>query len=333
MEQPHLFYRQHPAYWKKRGNCRIVRPHPPENTGISHFQSGPRNMPTAAEVSKGTLYVVGTPIGNLRDITLRALEILSAVDCIAAEHIQHAQKLLAGHALHTTHARIMPLHQHNESSAVEKIIELLESGKSIALISDAGTPAISDPGALLVQQVLARNLPVVPIPGANAALCALSASGLIAPHFFFYGFLPAKSGERQRKLAGLKTLYACTLVFYEAPHRVLECVMDMVAVLGTSREITFARELTKLFETIYTCTLGEALDWLQADANRLRGEFVLLLAPAAEPGQEDISPQAVHALAILQRELPLKQAVQLAAEMTGESRKKLYARALLEQKV
>lgn len=291
-------------------------------------------MPTAAKVSKGTLYVVGTPIGNLRDITLRALEILSAVDCIAAEHVQHAQKLLAGHALHTTtHARIMPLHQHNEGSAVEKIVELLESGKSVALISDAGTPAISDPGALLVQQVLARNLPVVPIPGANAALCALSASGLIAPHFFFYGFLPAKSGERQRKLAGLKTLYACTLVFYEAPHRVLECVADMAAVFGVTRGITFARELTKLFETIHTCALREALDWLQADENRLRGEFVLLLAPAEEPGQEDISPQAVRTLAILQRELPLKQAVQLAAEMTGESRKKLYARALLEQKV
>lgn len=289
-------------------------------------------MPTAAGVSKGTLYVVGTPIGNLRDITLRALEILSAVDCIAAEHIQHAQKLLAGHALHTTSTRIMPLHQHNEGSAVEKIIELLESGKSVALISDAGTPAISDPGALLVQQVLARSLPVVPIPGANAALCALSASGLIAPHFFFYGFLPAKSGERQRKLAGLKTLYACILVFYEAPHRVLECVADMAAVLGATREITFARELTKLFETIHTCALGEALDWLQADENRLRGEFVLLLAPAEEPGQEDISPQAVHTLAILQRELPLKQAVQLAAEITGESRKKLYARALLERK-
>jgi len=274
--------------------------------------------------------VVGTPIGNLRDITLRALEVLSAVDCIAAEHVQHAQKLLAGHTLPAT-SRILPLHQHNEGNAAEKIIGLLRSGKSVALISDAGTPAISDPGALLVQQVLAQHFPVVPVPGASAALCALSASGLIAPHFFFYGFLPAKSGERQRKLAGLKTLYACILVFYEAPHRILESVADMVAVLGATREITFARELTKLFETIHTCALGEAPDWLQADENRQRGEFVLLLAPAEEPDQEDISPQAVHTLSVLQRELPLKQAAQLTAEITGESRKKLYARAL-EQK-
>ncbi len=287
-------------------------------------------MPAAAGIAKGTLYVVGTPIGNLRDITLRALEVLSAVDCIAAEHVQHAQKLLAGHALPAT-SRILPLHQHNEGNAAEKIIGLLRSGKSVALISDAGTPAISDPGALLVQQVLAQHLPVVPVPGASAALCALSASGLIAPHFFFYGFLSAKSGERQRKLASLKTLYACILVFYEAPHRILECVADMVAVFGVAREITFARELTKLFETIHTCALGEASDWLQADGNRQRGEFVLLLASIEEPDQGDISPQAVHTLSILQRELPLKQAVQLAAEITGENRKKLYTRAL-EQK-
>ena len=288
-------------------------------------------MSAAVEVSKGTLYVVGTPIGNLRDITLRALEVLSVVDFIAAEHVQHAQKLLAGHTLPAT-SRILPLHQHNEGNAAGKIIELLRSGKSVALISDAGTPAISDPGALLVQQVLIQNLPVVPIPGASAVLCALSASGLIAPHFFFYGFLPAKSGERQHRLTGLKTLYSCILVFYEAPHRVLECVADMVAVFGMTREITFARELTKFFETIHTCSLGEAQDWLQADENRQRGEFVLLLAPAEEPDQEDISLQAVHTLAILQRELSLKQAVQLAAEITGESKKKLYARALLEQK-
>jgi len=300
---------------------------------LQPFLAGVMNMPTAAGVSRGTLYVVGTPIGNLRDISLRALEVLSAVDCIAAEHVQHAQKLLAGHLLSSAHARIMPLHQHNEDSAAHKIIALLEQGKAVALISDAGTPGVSDPGALLVQQVRARNLPVVPVPGASAALTALSASGLIAPHFFFYGFLPTKSGERQRKLASLKILYACIPIFYEAPHRILECVADMQAVFGAAREITFARELTKLFETIHTCSLGEALDWLQSDENRQRGEFVLLLAPVEEPQQEEISPQAVQTLAILQRELPLKQAVQLAAEMTGESRKKLYARALLEQKI
>lgn len=288
-------------------------------------------MSIAAGVSKGTLYVVGTPIGNLCDITLRALQTLSAVDYIAAEHIRSAQKLLVRHTIH--HTRIMSLHQHNEGSAAEKIIGLLENNQSVALITDAGTPGISDPGALLVQKVRARKLPVVPIPGANAALCALSASGLIAPHFFFHGFLPVKSGERQRRLSSLKTLYACILIFYEAPHRIFESVADMVAIFGAAREITFARELTKVFETIHTCMLGEATEWLCADKNRLKGEFVLLLAPAKEPEQaEDISHETGRILATLQRNLPLKQAVQLAAEITGENKKKLYARALIEQK-
>lgn len=286
-------------------------------------------MLTAAEVSKRTLYVVATPIGNLCDITLRALEILSRVDYVAAEHIQSAHKLLARHAIHP---RMLPLHQHNEEDAAQKIIGLLNNDQSVALITDAGTPGISDPGALLVQTVRARGFRVVPIPGANAALCALSASGLIAPHFFFYGFLPTKSGERQRKLTMLKTLYVSILVFYEAPHRILESVEDMIAVFGTAREITFARELTKLFETIHTCALGDAISWLREDENRLKGEFVLLLAPAAKPERtEDVSPETDHTLTTLLKSLPLKQAVQLAAEITGENRKKLYAFALTKQ--
>lgn len=284
----------------------------------------------AEEVSKRTLYVVGTPIGNLGDITLRALAILSAVDYIAAEHIQSAHKLLTRH---TIQARIMPLHQHNESHAAAKIVELLHDNKSVALITDAGTPGISDPGALLVHRIRAQGYRVVPVPGANAALCALSASGLIAPHFYFYGFLPAKSGERRRKLVALKNLSACILVFYEAPHRVLESVADMIAVFGGARDITFARELTKLFETIHTCALGDAIDWLQADENHLKGEFVLLLSPVTLLARFDaISLEAEHTLAVLQKNLPLKQAVQLTAEITGESRKKLYAVALEKQK-
>lgn len=277
--------------------------------------------------------MVATPIGNLRDITLRALDVLAAVDYVAAEHIHSAQKLLTAHTIGSGHTRFLALHQHNEMQVAEKIIRLLKQGKTIALISDAGTPAISDPGAQLVQQIRMQNLPVVPIPGANAACSALSVSGLIAPHFFFCGFLPTKRGERQRKLASLLTLYATILVFYEAPHRVLESVADMAAVFGADRTITLARELTKLFETIHTCTLGEAADWLQADENRLKGEFVLLLAPVSESDRQEISPDALNTLKILLRDLPLKQAVQLTAEITGDSKKKLYAQALLEREI
>ncbi|MDT8363698.1 MAG: 16S rRNA (cytidine(1402)-2'-O)-methyltransferase [Nitrosomonas sp.] len=278
---------------------------------------------------KGILYVVATPIGNLSDITLRALEVLSQVKVIAAEHIQIAQKLLSRHGIAT---RTIPVHQHNESYAAEKIIQFLMNNESVALITDAGTPAISDPGAKLVRNVREQGFSVVPIPGANAAISALSASGLLAPHFFFYGFLPVKSAERQRKLAVLDSLYTCILVFYEAPHRVLETVADMVHIFGAEREIIFARELTKVFETIHACALGNATEWLQADSNRLRGEFVLLLTAIAPPSQtEPLSPQTAQTLAILQKNLPLKQAVQLTAEITGENRKKIYAFALQKQ--
>ncbi len=279
---------------------------------------------------KGILYVVATPIGNLSDITFRAIEVLSGVEVIAAEHIQTAHKLLSRYGVST---RVMSVHQHNEVSAADKIVSYLANNQSVALITDAGTPAISDPGAKLVGSVREQGFSIVPIPGANAAITALSASGLLAPHFFFYGFLPTKSAERQRKLTALKSIYACILVFYEAPHRILETVADMVHIFGVEREITFARELTKVFETIYTCTLGEAIAWLQADTNHLRGEFVLLLAAIEQlPQIESVSPQARQALAILQKNLPLKQAVQLTAEISGESRKKIYAIALEEQK-
>jgi len=287
-------------------------------------------LPIVQKEIKGILYVVATPIGNLSDITLRALSILSGVEVIAAEHVQIAHKLLSRHGITT---RVIPVHQHNENSAVGKIISFLNNNQSVALITDAGTPAISDPGAKLVRGVREQGFNVVPIPGANAAISALSASGLLAPHFFFYGFLPAKSAERQRKLAALKSLYACILVFYEAPHRILETVADMARTFGVERDVTFARELTKVFETIHTCALGDAITWLQADANRLRGEFVLLLAAIEPPLQtEFLNPQAEQILAILQKDLPLKHAVQLTAEITGENRKKLYAIALEKQK-
>jgi len=275
-------------------------------------------------LQKSALYVVATPIGNLRDISLRALEVLSGVDVVAAEDTRTSGHLLAHHGIHT---KLLAVHQHNERGAATKIIGLLAEGKSVALVTDAGTPGISDPGAVVVQGVREQGYKVIPIPGANAAICALSAAGVAAPHFLFYGFLPAKSAARQRELTSLKTL-AATLVFYEAPHRIIECVTDLHAVLGSERQITVARELTKLFEAIYTCPLGDALAWLQADANRQKGEFVLLLSGAETPPSNAISDPAQHALKSLLAELPLKQAVKLAAEISGENKNALYDLAL-----
>lgn len=275
-------------------------------------------------LEKSALYVVATPIGNLSDISLRALDILAKVDTVAAEHIQNSGRLLAAHAIT---ARLISLHQHNETAVAGKILDLLDSGKSVALVTDAGTPGISDPGAILVRRVRERGYPVVPVPGANAAICALSAAGIMNPHFLFYGFLPAKTVLRKRELAALQA-QSCTLVFYEAPHRILECVTDMIEIFGSQREMTIARELTKLFETIHSGTLEEVLAWLQADANQQRGEFVLLLSGAEILDKSEISDQARHALGCLLAELPLKQAVKLAVEITGENKNSLYQLAL-----
>lgn len=272
-----------------------------------------------------TLYVVATPIGNLRDISLRALDVLAAVDVIAAEDTRSTGHLLAHHSIV---GKMMALHQHNERAAAEKIMALLAAGKSVALVSDAGTPGISDPGAILVNLVRQQGYPVVPIPGANAAVCALSASGITAPHFLFYGFLPAKASARKRELESLKS-QPHTLVFYEAPHRILECVADLAAVLGGDRQITIARELTKMFETLHTCALGDAMVWLQADANQQKGEFVLLVSGAEVQAETGISEQHRRTLNLLLADLPLKQAVKLAAEITDENKNALYDLALL----
>jgi 16S rRNA (cytidine1402-2'-O)-methyltransferase len=269
------------------------------------------------------LYVVATPIGNLRDITLRALEVLAAADVLAAEDTRNTAHLLTHHAISAN--KLIALHQHNERGGAEKIIALLQAGKSVAFVSDAGTPAISDPGALLVQAVRAAGLRVIPIPGASAAIAALSASGLNEPHFMFYGFLPNKSAARRTVLKSLIS-YPGTLVFYEAPHRIVECVADLCAVLGGKRQIVLAREITKLFETIHTCALCDAEAWLQSDSNQQRGEFVVMVSGAVpEPG---LSAETLAVLSTLLDELPLKQAVQLAAKITGASRNELYQRAL-----
>lgn len=275
-------------------------------------------------LEKSALYVVATPIGNLSDISLRALDILAKAEVIAAEHVQNSKHLLAAHAIT---AKLIALHQHNESAVAGKIVTLLESGKSVALITDAGTPGISDPGAIVVRRVREGGYQVVPVPGANAAICALSAAGIMNPHFLFYGFLPTKSGLRKRELTALKS-HPYTLIFYEAPHRILECIADMIDIFGAQRGVTLARELTKLFETIHGGTLAEALSWLQADMNQQKGEFVLLLSGAEAPDKSEISDQARHTLTCLLVELPLKQAVKLTAEITGENKNALYQLAL-----
>jgi 16S rRNA (cytidine1402-2'-O)-methyltransferase len=270
------------------------------------------------------LYVVATPIGNLSDITLRALEVLAAADTVAAEDTRNTRHLLQHHGI--GEARLLALHQHNERGAAEKVIALLQQDKSVALVTDAGTPAVSDPGAVLVEAVRTAGFRVIPIPGASAAVAALSASGLSAPHFLFYGFLPNKSGARRTALQALAE-HPYTLVFYEAPHRILECVEDLQAVFGDEREIVFAREITKLFESIHRCQLGAALAWLHSDPNNQRGEFVLLVSGAPlETGAIDAETERI--LKVLLKDLPLKQAVQLATQITGVGRNELYQHAL-----
>jgi 16S rRNA (cytidine1402-2'-O)-methyltransferase len=280
-----------------------------------------------AAVERPSLYVVATPIGNLADITLRALDVLRRADAVAAEDTRLASRLLKHYGIGT---RLMAVHEHNERGAAQKIVQLLNEGKSIALISDAGTPAISDPGALVAAAVRDAGFFVVPVPGPNAALCALSAAGVAAPHFLFYGFLPQQSAARKRALAALKPL-PYLLVFYEAPHRVLASIADIAATLGDNRTITIARELTKLFETIHTCPLGDALAWFAQDANQTKGEFVLLVEGASVQAAPD-TDRVQSVLAILMRELPLRQAVKLATEITGARRNEIYEMALLFKK-
>jgi len=272
---------------------------------------------------ESALYVVATPIGNLRDISLRALDVLALADVVAAEDTRNTAHLLTHHGISAN--RLMAVHQHNERGASEKIIALLQSGQSVAFVSDAGTPAVSDPGALLVQAVLAAGRRVIPIPGANAAIAALSASGLAEPHFLFYGFLPNKSAARRSTLQTL-IAHPYTLIFYEAPHRIVECVTDLCAVLGGTRQIILAREITKLFETIHACALQDAEAWLLSDSNQQRGEFVVLVSGA--PPQEGLSVETLNTLSVLLEELPLKQAVQLTAKISGANRNELYQTAL-----
>jgi 16S rRNA (cytidine1402-2'-O)-methyltransferase len=269
-----------------------------------------------------SLYVVATPLGNLHDVSLRALAVLAAVDVIAAEDTRHSQRLLDAYGIRVA---LLAVHEHNERAAAGEIVERLAQGQQVALISDAGTPAVSDPGARAVARVRAAGHPVVPVPGACAAVAALSVSGWAGGGFRFVGFLPPKSAARRARLAELRDA-AEALVLYEAPHRVVDCVADIAAVFGGERAILIAREMTKLHEQIVRLPLGETAAWFAADPNRSRGEFVLVVDGAPPPAGLDTEAERV--LALLLAELPLKTAARLAAEITGAPRNALYARAL-----
>ncbi len=255
-------------------------------------------------------------------MTQRAIEVLCAVPWIAAEDTRHSAPLLKHYG---SGARLLPAHEHNEEGAAQQVITRLAAGESVALVSDAGTPGISDPGARLVARVRTAGFRVVPLPGACAAITALSASGLAEPHFLFYGFLPAKAKQREDALRALIDLpYA--LVFYEAPHRIMECVESLVTVFGPERTLVIARELTKLFETIHSCALGEALEWLNDDANRQRGEFVLLVSGAPEASDDGEGARVLKLL--LDEGLPVKQAAKLTHAITGAAKNAMYELAL-----
>jgi 16S rRNA (cytidine1402-2'-O)-methyltransferase len=271
----------------------------------------------------GTLYIVATPIGNAVDITLRALHVLMIADAIACEDTRNTGNLLNRFGINRP---LLAAHQHNEREVADKLIARLARGERIALVSDAGTPAVSDPGARIVDAVRAAGLRVVPVPGASAAVAALSASGLVNDQFYFVGFLPAKPKQRESMLQDLVQVGA-TLVIYEAPHRIGDCVAALAAVFEPERQVVFARELTKLFEEIHRCPLSEALAWVKADQHRERGEFVVLVegAPAQDDAQE---AEAERILEILLAECSVKQAASLAAQITGRKKNALYERAL-----
>lgn len=279
-------------------------------------------------MSEAVLYVVATPIGNLADISERALKVLRSVDLVAAEDTRHTKQLLMHFVINKP---LFSVHDHNEHQRVEKVLAELAEGRSIALVSDAGTPLISDPGFVVVQAVRKAGFPVVPVPGACAMVAALSAAGLPTDRFCFEGFLPAKSSGRKKQLKTLEQ-ESRTLVFYESPHRVLDSLKDMAEVLGGAREITLARELTKTFETFLSGSLDEVIATVEQDANQRKGEFVLVLAGAkVESDDDNQAIAAEHVLKVLLEELPVKQAAALTAKITGLKKNALYQQALTLQ--
>ena len=270
-----------------------------------------------------TLYVVATPIGNLRDISLRAIDVLKRVDVVAAEDTRVCKKLLASLGIS---ARIISSHQHSERRSAAGIVKLLAEGKSVALTTDAGTPAISDPGSEVVAHAREHGFTVVPVPGASALTAALSIAGQPLHKILFCGFLPARAGERKAVLESLVDVPSA-LVLYEAPHRILSSIADLTDILGADRRLTLCRELTKLHEEVHCCALGDAMAWLQSKPQRLRGEFVLVIG-AGRPDETAARRESERVLGLLMSELPLKKAVSLATEITGGRKNELYRRAL-----
>ena len=268
-------------------------------------------------LKRGELFILATPLGNLQDITLRALEILQQVDLIAVENKRHSSKLLQHYGIKTP---LFILHDHNEIKCVQLLCQKLHQGKNIALISDAGSPLISDPGYHLVKTVIANGFQIIPIPGACAAIAALSVAGLPTNKFVFEGFLPAKPQQQLKYLQKLTT-ETRTMIFYEAPHRLLRTISNMILVFGANRRAVIAKELTKIFEMVYRDTLLAVKNWLLTEPQRQKGEFVILIKGTEEP---KINPEVVRILKLLAKNLSAKQAVVLTAQITGAKKNQLY---------
>lgn len=274
----------------------------------------------------GVLYIVATPIGNLGDISSRAIEVLNTVDIIAAEDTRHSAKLLQHFGIST---RLIAYHEYSNEQRLEKILSLLLEGQSVALVSDAGTPLISDPGYDLVNAARDRGVSVVPLPGACAAIAALSVSGLPCNEFAFHGFLPAKSSSRRQVLAELVDV-SNTVVFYESPHRILSSLQDMAAELGVDRYLVLARELTKTYETVLSGTVASLIDQLEQDSNQQRGEFVVLIKGVAKPvaSEQGMTKDVERWMVELLDHVPVKTASAIAAKVTGLKKRDLYQWAL-----
>lgn len=272
------------------------------------------------------LYIVATPIGNLDDISMRAIDTLKQVDLIAVEDKRHSIKLM--HHFNIT-TKMLPLHDYNETQQTQKILQKLQQGQTVALITDAGTPLISDPGYRLVSTIKKAQIKVAPIPGACAMVAALSVAGLPSDRFLFEGFLPAKQSARLKKLENIMTA-DCTLIFYESPHRILNSLKDMITVFGENRFAVIARELTKKFETIYDDSLQNLWQYFTNNAEEVRGEFVILVHGVPKNNNKEISEEDLNILNILLEDLPVKQAAKLAAKITGKKKNALYECALLK---